>query len=266
MGKVITVTMHKGGVGKTSFVTNLVGAIARTDKKKRILVIDMDAQGNVGRSFGKPVGKYENGLDNIFLGTKNISECIYNLFGNVDILPVTPDMAFLELKLFIEMQKTKRPLSILEDEIGYIKDDYDLIFIDTPPSLNFIVGNALKVSDGVLIPFEPEPFGVEGLVRIIEVLHYFRTELAIPVKILGVVGLRVSNYTVHNENMKSARQACGNAKIKMFDTSISKAVRYSDAVQKKNLPATLTKIRKKPKDAVVDYYDLLEEMIKDGVL
>ncbi|MDT0150044.1 ParA family protein [Priestia aryabhattai] len=266
MGKVITVTMQKGGVGKTSFVTNLVGAIARTDKKKRMLIIDMDAQGNVGRSFGKPVGKYENGLDSLFLGTKHISECIYKLFGNVDILPVTPDMAFLELKLFIEMQKTKRPLSILEDEIGYIKDDYDLIFIDTPPTLNFIVGNALKVSDGVLIPFEPEPYGIDGLVRIIDVLHYFRTQLSIPVKILGVIGLRVNTFTTHNENMKKARQACVNSKIKMFDTSISRSVRYSDAVQKKDLPATLTKIRKKPKDPVIDYYELLEEMIKEGVL
>ncbi|MGR9546513.1 ParA family protein [Priestia megaterium] len=266
MGKVITVAMHKGGVGKTSFVTNLVGAIARKDKNKRILVIDMDAQGNVGRSFGKPVGKYENGLDDLFLGTKNISECIYKLFGNVDILPVTPEMAFLELKLFVEMQKTKRPLSILDDELGYIKDDYDYIFIDTPPTLNFIVGNALKVSDGVLIPFEPEPFGVDGLVRIIKVLDYYRKELSIDVEVLGVVGLRVTPYKTHSKNMSLARKACEKAKIKMFDSAISRTVRYSDAVDKQNLPATLTKINQKQKDPVIDYFVLLDEMIKEGVL
>jgi chromosome partitioning protein len=105
MGKVITVAMHKGGVGKTSLIANLIGAYARQNPKKKILLIDTDAQGNLSKAFGKEIEDFEIGTNDIFLGERNISECIYNLFGNVDIIPATKEMAFMELKLFVEKQK-----------------------------------------------------------------------------------------------------------------------------------------------------------------
>lgn len=264
MGKVITVAIQKGGVGKTSLIANLVGAYARKNPKKRILLIDTDAQGNLGKAFGKEIEDYELGINDIFLGTRNITECIYNLFGNVDIIPATKDMAFMELKLFVEAQKLDRPLAILDDVIGYIIDDYDYIFIDTPPSLNFIVGNALTVSDGIIIPFQPEPFGVDGLIRIIETLGWYKQGVGKDIKILGVLGMIVESNSVHSQYMSEARQVCEKLGIKMFDNVIKKSVRYPKSQRENRIPATMTKI--KNDDTALQYYDLLNELEDEGVL
>jgi chromosome partitioning protein len=263
MGKVITVAMHKGGVGKTSFISNIVGAYARQNPKKRILLIDTDAQGNLARSFGKEITDFEVGINDIFLGERNITDCIYNLFGNVDIIPATKDMAFMELKLFVERQKIDRPLAILDDVIGYVKEDYDYIFIDTPPSINFIVGNALLVSDGVIIPFQPEPYGVDGLIRIVELIEWYKESIGKDIKILGVLGMMVERNNVHGDYMKQARQACEQLGLTIFDTVIPKAIRYSTSVKEERKPATMTKIKKN--DTAISYFSLLEELIEKGV-
>jgi chromosome partitioning protein len=264
MGKVITIAMHKGGVGKTSLIANLIGAYARQNPKKKILLIDTDAQGNLAKAFGKEIEDYKYGTNDIFLGDKYIHECIYNLFGNVDIIPATKDMAFMELKLFVEKQKLDRPLAILDDVMGYVKEDYDLIFIDTPPSLNFVVGNALNVSDGIIIPFQPEPFGVDGLIRIIETLDWYKEGIGKEIKILGVLGMIVESNSVHSDYMSQARIAMGQMGIKMFDTVIKKSVRYSKAIKEKNLPATMTKI--KNDDTALSFFELLKELEEEGVL
>lgn len=264
MGKVITVAMHKGGVGKTSFIANIVGAYARQNPKKKLLLIDTDAQGNLSKSFGKDIEDFEVGTNDIFLGDRNITDCIYNLFGNVDVIPATKDMAFMELKLFVERQKLDRPLAILDDVIGYVKDDYDYIFIDTPPSLNFIVGNALMVSDGVIIPFEPEPYGVDGLIRIVETIKWYKQSIGKDIKILGVLGMMVERNNVHGDYMKQARQACEQLGLTIFENVIPKAIRYSTSVKEQKLPATMTKIKKD--DTALNYFKLLDELLEEGVL
>ncbi|MEY8748921.1 ParA family protein [Alkalicoccobacillus gibsonii] len=269
MGKVITVAMHKGGVGKTTLITSLGGAITHMSKKAKILIIDLDGQANVTAAFGDKVESYDGTVEDIILNRRPAKECIHNLFKNIDVIPAGEDMDFIELDIFEEEALRSKPFYLLEEAIGELKNEYDLIFIDTPPSISLMLGNALTVADKVIIPFQPEVFGVKGLVRIIELIRKMNLRLGLNVDILGVVGMFYRKGTsLHSETVQQARQYCAVNDIHMFDTVIPQATRYSNAVSKEGLPATITDLRKMKlfkksqttHEASEAYYDLLIEI------
>ncbi|PFW43822.1 ParA family protein [Priestia megaterium] len=261
MGKVFTVAMHKGGVGKTSLLTNIVGALNVTEPSKKILILDTDGQANSAMAFGLSTKKFETGTHNLFMQNKNIKECIYNISENIDLIPATDEMDFIEFDVLMDKDLRKEPFSLLDKAIEEIKDSYDYIFVDTPPSLSLIMGNALKIADEVIIPFQPEPFGVRGIKKIIETIAELGQAFEKKVKILGVVGMLVDRRTeLHSVLLADARKFCDKNDIKMFETVIPKSIRFANATAFEGKPATMIEKRHELIDA---YYSLLEEILEE---
>ena len=142
MGKVIAIANQKGGVGKTTTSINLSACLA--DKGKKVLVIDTDPQGNTTSGFGIDKNDLENTLYELILGECSIVDCIIkNVIENISIMPSNVNLAAAEIEL-IGIEKKEY---ILKREVDYIKEEYDFIIIDCPPSLNMLTINAMTTAD-----------------------------------------------------------------------------------------------------------------------
>ncbi|OMI07685.1 hypothetical protein BVL54_19875 [Bacillus paralicheniformis] len=269
MAKVFTVAMHKGGAGKTSLLTNLVGGLTVKYPDKRILVIDTDSQANALMAFGGSPQEFPTGVHNLFLGDRDVKDCIYRLLDNVDIIPSTDEMDFIEFEVLLDEWRREEPFNKLDTAIEDIRDEYDYIFIDTPPSMNLITGNALKVSDEVIIPFQPETFGVNGIMKVLKTINDLNESLNSDIKVFGVVGMMVdSRASLHTMLVQDARKYCSERGIHMFDAVIPKSVRFANATAFEGLPATMVESEDRKRHHIVNaYYDLLDEMLqREGVI
>lgn len=262
MGKVITVAMHKGGAGKTTLLTNIVGAITVRQPEAKVLIIDTDGQANALKAFGGDTNNYTEGVHNIFLGTAEVEETVYELYENVHIIPALSEMDFLEFTLLLDEEKKQAPFNLLDNAIDKLKDKYDYIFIDTPPSMNLITGNALKVADHVIIPFQPEVYGVDGVVKIMATIQDLNETLGINIDILGIIGMKVDGRTdLHRMLLQDAKAFCQDSGLKMFDNTIPASIQYSNATAFEGLPATL--VGKVPSNFVTPMYRLTEEIVTE---
>lgn len=184
MGKVrvIAVTNQKGGVGKTTTSINLSASLATNGKK--VLVIDADQQGNTTSGLGLDKNSVELTIYNIFLGEAGISDvkqptCVEGL----EILPANISLTGAEIEL---IGKEKREF-ILREELKKVKDDYDFIIVDCPPSLNLITINALTAADTVLVPIQCEYFALEGLEQLLHTINLVKKRLNPFLEIEGIV-------------------------------------------------------------------------------
>lgn len=193
---IITVANQKGGVGKTTTTMNLGVALARAGKK--VLLIDGDPQGNLtsylGVSPGEPPHENLRTLDEIYLAKRPHDEAGRRAFiaqtqSGVDLLPCDKALAGVEYYLF---SRPDREL-VLARFCDAVREDYDFIFIDTPPSLNLLTLNALCASDRVLIPVQPEFFSLEGIVKIRESIEDVRARWNSKLKVIGVLPTQVSH-------------------------------------------------------------------------
>src|SRR5699024_9179240 len=146
--------------------TNLSSAINK-EYGKRTLIIDTDGQGNSSISFGLNPSDFENTTYDLLMGKVSIEDCIVNVGKDIDLVTANDDMNFLEFDILPNYKEYGRPFHLLHDSLTIIKDNYDYIFIDTPPSLGLVAGNVLIASDKVIIPFVPEMFSVRGLIKVI---------------------------------------------------------------------------------------------------
>ena len=151
MGRTIAIANQKGGVGKTTTSINLSASLAA--KGKKILVIDTDPQGNTTSGFGIDKNNLDNTVYELILGECSIQECIIkDIIQNVSIIPSNVNLAATEIEL-IGVDKKE---FILRNEVDWIKDQYDFIIIDCPPSLNMLTINAMTTADTVLVPIQCE--------------------------------------------------------------------------------------------------------------
>ena len=151
MGRAIAIANQKGGVGKTTTAINLSACLAA--KRKKVLVIDMDPQGNTTSGFGVEKNELENTVYELILGECSVEEClIKNVVKNVSIIPSNVNLAAAEIEL-IGVDKKEY---ILKNEIDWIRDQYDFIIIDCPPSLSMLTINAMTTADTVLVPIQCE--------------------------------------------------------------------------------------------------------------
>lgn len=256
MALVYAVCMNKGGVGKTSLVTNLASILAK-NYKKRVLIIDSDAQGNTSIAFGKNPVDFKQTIYDIMVDNYQPDRAIKKLKKNIDLLPANDDMNFLEFDVLPHLDKYDRPFHLLKDGMAKLEKEYDYIFIDTPPSLGFVVGNCLTYADRVLIPFVPEMYDVKGLVRVVKAIDEFRQKNNPGLRVGGVIGMKVELTTsLHSEMLQEARKYCHESGIYMYDTIIPKSIAYAKSVAYNNLPATLSK---QSKNKLVQSYDVLAE-------
>ena len=149
MGRIIAIANQKGGVGKTTTAINLSAALA--EKNKQVLLIDLDPQGNATSGVGMDKGQLENNVYDLILGEVSIQECIeYTEFENLYIIPSSVDLAAAEIELIGIQEKEY----IIRKEVEKVKERFDFILIDCPPSLNLLTINAMTTADTVLVPIQ----------------------------------------------------------------------------------------------------------------
>lgn len=182
MGKVITIFNQKGGVGKTTTNINLSACLGKFGKK--ILVIDLDPQGNSTSGYGIDKNKAEYSVYDILVDNLDIKKSILKTdFENVDIIPSSKDLSGAE----IELSNMKKREYRLRNSVNKVKDDYDYIFIDCPPSLGMLTINSLTCADSVLIPIQCEYYALEGVSQLMETIKLVRGKLNKDLEIEGVL-------------------------------------------------------------------------------
>jgi chromosome partitioning protein len=219
--RIIAVTNQKGGVAKTTTAVNLLAAIAR--KGLRCLLVDIDPQGNASVSSGININSIEAGTYDVLLGDAAIEQAIVASSDQYDILPAGPELAGAQVELLSFEDKDFR----LRDAIAVIADQYDIILVDTPPSLNVLTINALAAATDVLIPVQCEYFALEGLSGLITTMGRVRSVLNPQLKILGVVR---TMYDGRNSlTIEVSRQLNKHFQEKVFKTLIPRNIRLAEA-------------------------------------
>ncbi|MER0283061.1 AAA family ATPase [Clostridioides difficile] len=182
MGKVIAVFNQKGGVGKTTTNVNLSASLGILGKK--ILVLDLDPQGNTTSGYGINKNEVENTIYEIMLDGLYIKEAIINTeFENIDLVPSATELSGAEIEL---TSKSNREY-ILRNSIKAVADEYDYIFLDCPPSLGMLTINCLTAVDSVLIPIQCEYYALEGVSQLMETIKLVKSRLNADIEIQGVV-------------------------------------------------------------------------------
>lgn len=254
---IYSIIMNKGGVGKTSLCTNL--ATIASSNKKKVLIIDTDGQGNCSLAFGLVPHKHKKTIHDVFLGKAKIKDVSIKLNKNLFLVPANSEMNWLEFDVLTKLNEYPRPFELLNPEVEHIKEEYDYIFIDTPPSFGLVTGNTLICSDKVLIPFEPELFSVQGLIKVIEAIEEFKEENQQNLTIAGVIGMKVDSRTsLHSEMLQSVRSYCFNKNINVYDTVIPRSIRFASAFAYEKKPAVLSNQKN---HLVKAYFDLAKEVL-----
>jgi chromosome partitioning protein len=248
---------RKGGVLKTSLTVNLAGVIAASGYK--VLIIDLDSQGNTMVSFGKNPDKMEYSIYDI-MTTPNapVAPAIVNVYENIDILASNEKMEEFEFEIIPDKVKYPFPFTLLQDAVRGLRLDYDYILIDTPPNSTLIQSNALMFADRVLVPFEPETYSMRSLVKTIDRIEKFRLRHNPKLQLMGLVATKVEMTTsLHCEIMEETRKFCRKKKIPLMHTIIPKSIRGGSDISYKKLPSTLAKPNHKLAES---YFELFEEV------
>ena len=182
MGKIIAFSNQKGGVGKTTTVINLAAYVAMW--KRKVLIVDFDPQGNATSGFGVEKNNLDLTCYDVLMGDSQAKEVILpTMIDNLWILPSNSDLAGAEVDL-VALPSRER---VLKRALAPIKDDYDYIFIDCPPSLGLLTLNALVASDSVIIPIQSEFFALEGVAQLLNTFKLVKQRLNPQITINGVV-------------------------------------------------------------------------------
>ncbi len=222
MGKIIAIANQKGGVGKTTTSINLSASLAA--KGKKVLVIDTDPQGNTTSGFGVDKNDLEDTIYELILGECSIRDCIIkDVIPNISVVPSNVNLAAAEIEL-IGVDKKEY---ILKNEVDYIKDDYDFIIIDCPPSLNMLTINSMTTADSVIVPIQCEYYALEGLSQLIHTINLVKERLNPDLNIEGVVFTMYDSRT--NLSLQVVENVKQNLNQRVYKTLIPRNIRLAEA-------------------------------------
>ena len=222
MAKVIAVANQKGGVGKTTTSINLSSCIAY--KEKKVLLIDLDPQGNATTGMGIDKKNINTSIYDVIINEVPIQEAtIKSIQDRLNICPSSISLAGAEIELLGINEKEY----ILKNAVDYIKDDYDFVIIDCPPSLNMLTVNALTTANTVLVPIQCEYYALEGLSQLLHTISLVKERLNENLQIEGVV------FTMYDARTNLSLQVVENVKNNLdttiYKTIIPRSVRLAEA-------------------------------------
>lgn len=253
MGRIIAIANQKGGVGKTTTSINLSSCLAALGKK--VLAIDMDPQGNMTSGLGIDKNEVENTVYDLIIGETDIEDVICkDTLENLDVMPANVDLSATEIELIGVEEKE----FIIHNEVEKIRDNYDFIIIDCPPSLNTLTINAMTTADTILVPIQCEYYALEGLSQLIHTIDLVKERLNPNLEIEGVV------FTMYDARTNLSLQVVENVKDNLqqtiYKTIIPRNIRLAEAPSH-GLPINLYD----PKSTGAESYMLLaEEVISKG--
>ena len=222
MGRIIAVANQKGGVGKTTTAINLSACIAELGKK--VLAVDMDPQGNMTSGLGVDKHKIENTVYDLLIGECDLEDCVTKkVWENLDLLPANVDLSGAE----IELMDLENREFILKEQIEEVRDQYDFILIDCPPSLNILTINAMTTADSVLVPIQCEYYALEGLSQLINTIELVKNRLNDSLYIEGVV------FTMYDARTNLSLEVVENVKANLhqniYKTIIPRNIRLAES-------------------------------------
>jgi chromosome partitioning protein len=253
MGKIISIVNQKGGVGKTTTAINLCASLAVAEK--RCLLVDCDPQGNATTGLGVDRAGLERGLYELLLGPAGEEEVIARTaLPGLDLIGAGMDLIGAE----VEMASLERREHRLKDKLDPLRDRYDYLMLDCPPSLGFLTLNALTASDSVLVPLQCEYYALEGLTQLVRTIRAVRQGLNPSLRMAGIL---LTLYDARNNlSLQVAEEVRSHFKDAVFETLIPRNVRLSEAPSH-GKPALLYDVKS---SGAQSYLALARELISRG--
>lgn len=222
MGRIIAIANQKGGVGKTTTAINLSACLAEAGQ--RVLTIDFDPQGNATSGLGLEKGEIEDTIYEMMLGECSFEECLQaEVLKNLDVLPSDSNLSGAEIELLGIDQKE----FVLRKFMGNVRDQYDFVIIDCPPSLSLLTINALVAADTVLVPIQCEYYALEGLSQVLRTINLVKKKLNPYLEMEGVVFTMYDART--NLSLEVVENVKANLSENIYKTIIPRNVRLAEA-------------------------------------
>ena len=219
--KIIAVANQKGGVGKTTTSVNLAACLA--EKKKKVLLVDCDPQGNASSGFGIDKSALEQTIYHVLIDNAAVADVIQKTEFKVDVLPANIELAGAEVELVAAISRETR----LKKALDSIKENYDYIIIDCPPSLGLLTLNSLAAADSVLMPIQCEFYALEGVSQLMITIELVRSNLNPNLEVEGVLMTMFDSRTKLSEQVvDEVRTNFGDT---VYKTMIPRTVRLSEA-------------------------------------
>lgn len=223
MARVIAIANQKGGVGKTTTAVNLAASLAAAES--RTLLVDGDPQGNATSGVGVERAQIHGTIYDVLIGSAALGDVVIPKvnFNHLDVAPATPDLAGAEVELVDRPNRDR----MMREAVGQVRDQYDYVLIDCPPSLGLITLNMLAAADALLIPLQCEYYALEGLSQLLNTVHLVQRSVNPSLAIAGVL------LTMYDARLNLSRQVATDAReyfgAEVFETVIPRNVRLAEA-------------------------------------